>query len=346
MLAFLFGFLAVVILAFLIILGIGYYLSVPGYKGPVTDHFDGKKFHNPSGKPAKGLREVFKFMREERGAWIPEPDAPVRNDPFGLTEGNKDTITFVNHSTFLIRSNGINILTDPVWSERCSPFAWVGPKRLRPPGVAFQCLPNIDLVLLSHNHYDHLDLPTVKRIKQAYDPTFIVPLGMRKFLNRKGITKVMELDWWGKTDFSGLEITATPANHFSSRGMFDRDTTLWCGFLIKSSARTIYFVGDTGYSDIFREIGTRAGTVDIACIPIGAYEPKWFMSPIHVSPEEAVRIHKEVGSLRSLAMHFGTFPLANEGSGTAQHALLREIESQGIDQDAFFIPKEGVTYEI
>ncbi len=299
----------------------GYIISAPGYSGTASDHFDGKKFFSPGGAPARGLPDVLKWMiNRQRGPWEPVNIMP----PAGESHGTGVRITFVNHSTFLIEVDGLNILTDPVWSERVSPFSFIGPKRLRPPGIRFEELPRIDVVLLSHNHYDHLDLETMKRIVRTHNPRIVTPLGVKAFLDAQGITGATDLDWWDEyTVREDLKVVSTPAQHFSGRGMFDRDATLWCGFLLIREAGNIYFAGDSGYHEsMFKEIGVRGAPIHLSLIPLGAYKPEWFMSPVHCSPAEAARIHLDVGSHRSVGMHFGTFPLADEGS----HELLQDFE--------------------
>lgn len=337
------GILVVSFVAIFVI--IGYHLSVPGYQGPPSTHFDGAKFHNPSGEKAKGFMDVMKFFRErEAGTWTIKEYTPVRDVPLPEPDEERMHLTFINHSSFLIQLDGINMLTDPIWSERCSPFQWTGPKRLRPPGINFEDLPPIDLVLLTHNHYDHLDLPTIRRLERDHNPRYIVPLGVSRFLKKNAITDITELDWWDRHAIGDLEIRAIPANHFSGRGMFDRDKTLWCGYLIEVNGHRIYFVGDTGYSNLFEEIGEEIDPVDLACIPIGAYKPRWFMSPIHVSPAEAVRIHRDINAAQSVAMHFGCFPLANDGNGAAESDLKAALAEHDISEDEFIIPEEGMTY--
>ena len=325
---------------------VGYVLSEEGHKGPVTDHFDGKKFHNPDGRPAQNLDAVLKYAFVRK----PEPytenyETTVRQEPILPSPSQGTNITFVNHATFLIQTNGKNILTDPVWSKRCSPFQWAGPRRMRPPGVPFEMLPHIDLILLSHNHYDHLDIDTLYRLRDQYDPQFIVPLGVGKMLSKRGFTKVEEMDWWDSKDVMGLQIQSTPANHFSARGMFDRDRTLWCGYLLNHQGFKTWFLGDSGYGNIFKTIYERVGAIDLSLIPIGAYKPRWFMSPIHINPEEAVQVHLDVHSKQSVAMHFGTFPLADDGQGVAEADLKIALEKLEVDPERFIVPDEGVTYQ-
>lgn len=340
-----------IILAIVLFIGLvvlfGYALSCKPYRGPVSDHFDGNRFRNPSGRPANGFKEVGEYGRKRQpDKWqrVADPKYISRTIPIP-TEGQLQ-YTFINHSTFLIQIDGINILTDPIWSKRCSPFQWAGPQRMRPPGITFDKLPKIDLVLLSHNHYDHLDKNTVKALIRQHNPTFIVPLGLVHLIKKFGSTKVTALDWWEATPFEQLFIKATPANHFSSRGLFDRDKTLWCGYIIQGREEKLYFVGDTGYSAIFEEIGDREGPFDLCFIPIGAYMPEWFMSPIHISPQEAVQVHKDIRSQKSVAKHFGTFPLADDNPERSCAGLVQAREKEGLTEEQFAIPQEGQCIQI
>jgi len=331
-------------LAFLFVAQIiGYWLSAPKYNGPVSDHFNGKQFINPGNVKAKGLAEVLKWMRtRKQGEWkridqVGSAEKPVERIHQGIR------ITFVNHSTFLIQVDGVNILTDPVWSERTSPFSWAGPKRMRQPGISFNDLPTIDFVLLSHNHYDHLDLATVKKLSQKYRPKIITPLGVKAFLEKEKINGHGDLDWWEEVKLTdSLAVQSVPAQHFSGRGMFDRDATLWCGYVIRRTGGNIYFAGDSGYNaTLFKEIGIRCAPINIALIPIGAFKPEWFMAPIHCSPEEAVKIHLEVNARQSIATHFGTFPLADDGQHDAAIGLKKALAEQSISENDFLILNEG-----
>ncbi|MEQ8882195.1 MAG: MBL fold metallo-hydrolase, partial [Cyclobacteriaceae bacterium] len=197
-----------------------------------------------------------------------------------------------------------------------------------------------DLVLLSHNHYDHLDISTVLRLEKAFQPTFVVPLGVSDYLKKNDIENTVELDWWEKTNQKPI-ITAVPAQHFSGRGFYDRDKSLWCGYVIEYQNKKIYFAGDSGYGSFFKDIGKKFGPMDISLIPIGAYLPAWFMTPIHVSPVESIKIHKDVKSKQSIAMHFGTFPLADDGMGRAEKDLIATLKKTRTSQESFLIPDEG-----
>jgi len=332
-----------VVVAFLIIVNVlGSVLSGPRYSGPVTDHFNGQRFLNIGGAQAKGPFDALKwFLTRKRGEWKEFNDTDGPKPVARIESGFK--ITFVNHSTFLIQVDGLNILTDPIWSERASPFSFMGPKRMRPPGIDLKDLPPIDVILLSHNHYDHLDLATLKNILKDHRPRIFTPLGVKVFLDKKGITVTKDLDWWNEYPLNEqLKIMATPAQHFSSRGTNDRDGSLWCGYMIKRKEGNIYFVGDTGYNNtIFKDIGERFSPIQVALIPIGAYKPQWFMSPIHCSPAEAVQIHIELTSQKSIAAHFGTFPLADEGQDEPLNDLRQALQEKNINPEDFIALKEG-----
>ncbi len=332
------------LLFILVIIFIGKTISTQPYKGPVSDHFDGKKFINANNVTAKGFTDLFKFLvGRDQGPWTKNYETFVGKKPKPPGKGQVK-ITFVNHSTFLIQWEQLNILTDPVWSDRCSPFSFVGPQRMRPPGIRFEDLPKIDVVLLSHNHYDHLDITTVRKLEEKFQPTFVVPLGVASFLRKNDIENTVELDWWEHTN-QKIKITAVPSQHFSGRGFYDRDQSLWCGFVIEYQGKKLYFAGDSGYGNFFKDIGKKFGPMDISLIPIGAYLPKWFMSPIHVSPQESIKIHKDVQSKQSIAMHFGTFPLADDGMGRAEKDLISAIKKAKLKQESFLIPDEGVPLE-
>jgi len=223
-------------------------------------------------------------------------------------------VTFVNHATSLVQMDGVNVLTDPIWSERCSPVSFAGPRRAVPPGLRLDQLPPIDVVVISHNHYDHLDLPTLRAVAAAHRPRILVPRGNRSLLDRSRIRNVEELDWWQSVEIrGGVRIAAVPAQHFSGRGLFDRDRALWAGWVATGPAGSAYFAGDTGFGPHFREIRDRFGSPRLALLPIGAYRPEWFMSRVHMSPEEALRAHEILGAGTSVGIHFGTFRLADDG---------------------------------
>lgn len=293
-------------------------LSAPKYKENNSNHFDGKKFINPDNAGTHHYGEVLKWWLggNNRGVWhtYSKEDITSHPAPPSSTNNTEYRITFVNHATFLIQLPNHNILTDPVWSFRASPYQWIGPKRQRPPGIDFEDLPPIDTVLLSHNHYDHLDIETVKHLKDNFDPKFIVPLGVERYLHSQGIDNTIRMDWWDKYGLGNNTIlTTVPARHFSGRGLFDRNKTLWCGYVIENPIGNIYFAGDTGYGGFFKEVSRQFNQIDTSLLPIGAYKPRWFMEAIHMSPEEAVKAHLDLQSKKSIAMHYGTFPMADDG---------------------------------
>lgn len=226
------------------------------------------------------------------------------------------TVTWVGHASLLIQLDGLNILTDPMWSERASPVQFAGPRRWVRPGIAFEDLPPLDVVLQSHNHYDHLDAATVRRLVRSHgEASWIVPLGLASFVQKRGAraAAVVELDWWQESSVRSVRIVATPAQHFSSRTIGDRGDTLWCGFaLTGSNGRRVYFAGDTGYHPEFGAIGERCGPFDVALMPIGAYEPRWFMRYLHMNPEEAVAAFRALNARLMVPIHWGTFKLTDE----------------------------------
>lgn len=325
-----------------IIIVIGSYISAPKYKGAKSDHFDGQKFINKSGAKAQGLTDVIKWQAQRKlGPWT-----KITDNSHGLKppeEAHSIRVTFINHSTFLIQVDGVNILTDPVYSKRVSPFTWLGPSRMRPPGILFEDLPRIDFVLISHNHYDHLDESTVKRLYHKFQPLFITPLGVDAFMQNLGIEKVVSLDWWQEMPLNNeMTVASVPAQHFSGRGMLDRDATLWCGYVLKRAAGNIYFAGDTGYDQsIFEEIGQSMKPIALSLIPIGAYKPVWFMSPVHISPQQAVQVHLDLHSEQSIATHFGTFALGDDGQLEPVEDLRKALQEQGLADDEFWVLNQG-----
>lgn len=304
--------------------------SAPRYRGPITNHFDGRKFRNLEPPERKGFIDFLRWQLTSRpGRWNRWTDSqPGEPPPVRVSDGRM-RVTFINHATVLIQMDGLNILTDPIWSERASPVSWAGPRRHRAAGLRFEDLPPIDLVLISHNHYDHLDLQTLKRLSARHRPRFIVGLGNQALLNSAGISGSVELDWWQDVKVGdGLEVTCVPAKHFSGRGLSDADATLWCGYVIEGPSGRVYFAADTALGSHFHEIKERFGPLRLALLPIGAYLPRWFMQPVHLSPKESVEAHKILGAGVSLAIHFGTFALADEGEfepvAKLREALMKE----------------------
>jgi L-ascorbate metabolism protein UlaG (beta-lactamase superfamily) len=300
---------------------------------PRSDHFDGRRFFNPNGANGQPFRELPRLLRTPRTRWpyqVPvEPQKPPTPGP------GEVVVTFIGHAAFLIQSAAGNVLIDPVYYDRASPFRFAGPRRVRAPGVRFDDLPPISLVLLSHNHYDHCDLGTLRRLDQLFSPRFVTPLGNGRLLDSAGIRQVEELDWWETAKSAPLPVTVTQAQHFSARGPFDRNRALWGGFLFEIGGQRILHAGDSGYGPHFSETATRVGPIDVALVPIGAYEPRWFMKDIHMNPAEAVQAHLDLGARRSIAMHFGTFQLTPEGIDEPVRGLERALTERGLPAEQF-----------
>ena len=311
------------------------------------DHYNTQtgKFYNPGVRTEKDFWDLLKWLAKRNMSQWPEW---VENEaepslPTSLND-HEMAITFINHSSFLIQFNGINILTDPVYSERTSPVGFVGPKRVRAPGLPFSRLPKIDIVAISHNHYDHMDLDTLKKLQKKFKPKFLVPMKDGKLLKKEGIRNIVELDWWA-SHYLGekLKITFTPAQHFSGRGLFDRNKTLWGGYIIKFNGYNVFFAGDTGYSPHFKEIKYRFETIDFSLLPIGAYKPRWFMRTMHMNPSEAVRAHTDLDSKKTIGMHFGTFQLTEEAIYRPVEDLQRAKLKKNINANDFTIMSVGQT---
>jgi L-ascorbate metabolism protein UlaG (beta-lactamase superfamily) len=297
-----------------------------------SDHFDGRRFFNPSGPALQPFTAVPRLLLSRRTAWPAYIEQPLVKPPAAASDV---VLTFIGHSTFLLQTPAGNLMTDPVYVDRAGPWGLFGPRRVRRPAVAFDVLPQIDVVLLSHNHYDHCDVRTLRALARRFDPVAIAPLGNARLLRMAGFTRIAELDWWQDTAAASIAVTATPAHHFSARTPFDRNRALWSGFMIAVAGRRIYFAGDTAYAPIFRDIRQRLGAPDVSLIPIGAYEPRWFMRSVHMNPAEAVQAHMELESRESIAMHFGTFQLTTEGIDEPLRALERARRERQIPDASF-----------
>lgn len=304
---------------------------------PFPKHFDGSHFYNPNSSQVHGWFDFIRWKLTSRAEPSPsfiedvEPFIPPRT--IGAPELR---VTFINHSTVLLQQSGCNILTDPVWSLRASPLRWIGPRRHRHPGVRRDDLPPVDIVLLSHNHYDHLDLPTLRWLARRRYPAFVVPSGVAALLRSHRIEPVFELGWGESRTLRHAAIHAVPALHFSGRGMFDRNKTLWCGYVIERQDRIVYFAGDTAFGNHFARIRDSFGPPHLALLPIGSYQPRWFMSSVHMAPGEAIQAHHILGAVTSIAIHHGTFQLGDDAVDTPQ----RQLQQAG-RPDSFRILKNG-----
>ena len=318
------------------------------YQGPPSDHFDGHRFFNPH-HPSTD-RSVIDLLRWRFGGgrepWPAE--TPVRRSvPDARVAGLR--VTMVGHATVLIQAAGQNFLLDPVWSARASPLAWAGPRRVNAPGVAFDDLPPIDTVLLTHNHYDHLDTATLRRLWDRDRPRIVAPLGNDAVVaGAHPDIQVGTYDWGDRVDLGdGALVWPHPANHWSARGVGDRRMALWCGYVVATPAGVVYVAGDTGYGDglIFRDVRLRYPPIDVAILPIGAYAPRWFMKDQHVDPAEAVRIMQDCGAVQALGVHWGTFQLTDEARLAPQQALRAELARLGLDEARFRAMEPGGTWE-
>lgn len=331
----------------LALFGLGGCFAAPAYEGPTSDHFDGERFFNLQRTPPKTSADFWKWVFTRDAAkwpeWVDfEPTVPPQR-----VEGDALRVTFVNHATVLLQTHGLNILTDPVWSERTSPLSWAGPRRHTPPGIRFEDLPPIDVVLVSHNHYDHLDLETLKALAGAHGPRIYLPLGNNALLVEEGIPGGKDLDWWDEVELPrGMKLHLVPVHHWSGRGLSDRYKTLWGGFVLETPGGVIYFAGDTGWGPHFAEVAERFGPPRLALLPIGAYLPRWFMSSNHVSPAEAVLAHKVLGSRQSLAVHWGTFQLSDEGMTAPKEALYEALAKEGLPVEVFWALRPGAFREV
>lgn len=316
------------------------------YAGPVTAHFDGERFQSPGHPTDRSFGDLLKWHRSAQRAKWPTHVPITPAEPVERSEAPR--LTMIGHASVLIQIAGLNILTDPVWSTRASPFSFIGPKRVTAPGIEFDKLPPIDAVLISHNHYDHLDIATLKRLQVRHNPHMIMPLGTDITVKRAIRNATIRAgDWHDRFEIgNGVSVTLTPANHWSARGLGDRRMALWSGFWIERPGERIWFAGDTGYGDgsIFRDLRSRYGAPEIALIPIGAYEPRWFMAPQHVAPEESVRIFDDVGAGQALGFHWGTFQLTDEPREEPAELLLRSLEAAGIAEERFKAFSPGDVY--
>ncbi len=317
------------------------------YAGPPSDHFDGTRFFNPGQESTdRGLGAMLRWkLAGGAAAWPASvPVTPAR--PQARSEAL--CVTMVGHATLLIQAAGLNILTDPIWSERASPFRRVGPRRVTAPGIAFDDLPPIDVVLLSHGHYDHLDVATLRRLHAAHDPLMAMPLGNDAIVRAAvPAARCLTGDWWDRLDLAaGFATTVTPAYHWSNRWPSDARMMLWGGHYLYTPAGSVWFVGDTGYGDgrIFGAVRDRLGAPDVALIPIGAYAPRWFMAAQHVDPAEAVRIFTDVDAGRALGIHWGTFQLTDEARDAPVEGLAAALVARGIAADRFVAARPGEAY--
>ena len=328
---------------------------------PSHHRADGR-FQNPWPSSApQGLGGILRWMLYERFIHPRAADPPASTFPVVTSsivvprqDANVLSATWPGHSTVLLQLGGMNILTDPIWSMRASPVAFAGPRRVVQPAVSMEALPPLDVILLSHNHYDHLDDRTVRLlIARNPDSTWATPLNLARFVRARGAHQVIELDWWERTTVGPLTLTCAPAQHFSARGLGDRNRTLWCSWSVSTSHHTVYFGGDTAYHADFAQIGARCGPFDLTLLPIGAYEPRWFMRTVHMNAEEAVQAHLDLMSPWPsapcpplLPIHWGTFRLTDEPLDEPPVRARAAWSTAGLPPDALWLLRHGETRQI
>ena len=338
---------------------------------PVSDHCDGERFFNADRSADRSFRDVVRWMRtRERTAWPRSAASGGYPPPPASVAPGRVALTFIGHSTFLVRTASITFVTDPVFTSHAGPFGVLGPRRVRSPGLSLDSLPPVDIVLVSHNHYDHLQHSSLRHFERS--STYVAPLGVGAHLGLRGLSregqlppkggshvspsethvasafrrKVHEVDWWQTVQIGGAAIIAVPAQHFSARTPWDRNRTLWCGYVVSVDGVTIFFAGDTGYAAHFTQIGARWPRIDLALLPIGAYEPRWFMQLQHMNPDEAVLAHRDLGARATLGIHWGTFELTDEPLDQPPRDLAQARAKYGVGEDAVFTLPIGGTRKL
>jgi L-ascorbate metabolism protein UlaG (beta-lactamase superfamily) len=324
----------------------------PYFQGPASDHFDGRIFFNPGGRAPGPLIDLVKWqLGGGRAKWPASWPSPFKQArPDAHVSGDDLRVTMVGHATLLVQTAGLNILTDPVWSDRVSPLSFAGPRRVNPPGIDFGALPPIDVVLLSHNHYDHLDLPTLQRLKKGHDPLVVTPLGNDAII-RAAVPdmRVSVHDWGDRARFGDdLTIHIEPAHHWSARGTRDRRMALWSGFVVEAPSCNVYFAGDTGFhsGQNYRLMARKHGGFRLAILPIGAYEPRWFMEGQHQNPDEAVRGMLLCNAAFVAGCHWGTFQLTNEPIGDPREKLFEALDAYRVGQERFRPMLPGEVWDV
>lgn len=322
--------------------------AMPYHDGPVSDHFDGTRFYNY--EPAeKSFTKFLKWKWQSDAAEWPEwVESEYGPPPPQRVDGENLRVTFINHATLLIQTQGINLLTDPIWSRRASPVSWFGPERVRAPGIRFEDLPPIDFVLISHDHYDSLNLPTLKALQRLHNPIFLAGLGTKELLkDAMPACQCETLDWWQSITATGrVVITFVPARHWARRSLFDTNKRLWGGFVIETPDGNIYFSGDTGMGSHFEKIQDTFGSFRLALLPTGGYEPRWFMRAVHVNPDEAVRVMKSMGIAYAVGNHYETFQLTDEGYKQPARDLDAALASHHVSPQHFRMLKFGEGWNI
>lgn len=314
-----------------------------------SDHYDGVKFFNPGIEIRHKSREDFKKWKAERKNRVPWPEYVENNSRFSaITSEDTNSIfaTLIGHSTIYVQTPDFSFITDPVFSDKVGPMNLIGVKRVLKPAIDYKELPMVDAVLLSHNHFDHMDVKSLRRLRKMFDPVFVVPLGLKPVLRKKGFKKVVEMDWWESANIKGTNITLTPAVHWSKRSLGDNNETLWGGFVVETKGTRIYYGGDTGYGNHFVDIAKRFNSFDFCILPIGAYEPRWFMKSFHMNPEEAVLAHKSLNSKHTIGCHWGTFRLTDEAYNSPCEDLKAACLKHSVSDSTFLCTEFGQTIKL
>ncbi len=323
----------------------------PYYNGPLSDHFDGTRFFIKDITRDKTREELWRWRTgPKRARWPKATPGAAYDHPPQRVAGPALRVSFVGHASLLIQTRNINILVDPVWSQRASPVQFAGPRRVNRPGIAFENLPPLDVVLVSHNHYDHMDLATLSKLAKAHAPRVIAPLGNDVIMRRHDKHIAAEAyDWNARIPVSGdIAVTLVPAYHWSARALTDRRMALWCAFIIETPDGAVYHIADTGWGNgaIFSDVRQRYPDLRLAIIPIGAYEPRWFMRDNHIDPEEAVRIFQMCGARHGLAHHWGTFQLTDEPFDEPPRKLRAALKDAGVPDEKFRVLKPGEVWNV
>ena len=341
-------FIVLLVIATLIVVGIATVfvvarqLAAAPYAGPPSDHFDGRRFLNLDPLPDKTTGDIARWqrtrVRQPWSEWIDEPPGPGPAER--VTDGSI-RVTWINHATLLVQMDGINILTDPNYSKRASPFQWIGPKRHRAPGIRWEELPPIDLVVVSHNHYDHMDVATLTRIATRDSAPILVGLGNTAYLEPRGVRGTRDVDWWDSVRVGAVKVTAVPVQHWSARSRGDQRHTLWAGYVFEGPSGRVYFGGDTGFGRHFSLVRERLGSMDVALLPIGAFMPVWFMRDSHISPAEAVQASEALGARLSIPMHYGTWQLGDDGDAEPLAELEKALAANPAQRAIWRIARHG-----
>jgi L-ascorbate metabolism protein UlaG (beta-lactamase superfamily) len=316
--------------------------SCTSYHGEASNHFNGSVFFNPEiDYKRKGFGDLISWWWErEPSPWEQRSIQSISKLPPMQSSAQ---VTFINHSTTAVQINDVVILTDPIWSERATPVSFVGPKRMHQPAITMPQLGQVDAVVISHNHYDHFDLPTLEQLETLYQPIFIVPIGNRHLLESIEATNIVTLDWWESTQVGSVTVTLTPARHWSKRTLTDTNESLWGGYFMKSKQSSVFFAGDTGYGSHYQRIRQRLGSVDMALLPIGAYKPAWFMKDNHMGPLDVPASKRDLGAKYVMAIHFGTFPLGDDAQDEAPD-VMKQVAAKQKKPKRYLVPAVGQTF--